>query len=74
MEFAPKQWWQTWTGFWHETKAEMRKVTWPNRNEVVGTTGVVLIATIFFGVFLWVCDLAFYHALSVLFGWFGASV
>jgi len=52
----------------------MKKVTWPNWNEVTTTTIVVLIATIIFAVYLWGCDVVFYQAISFLFSKFGASV
>jgi preprotein translocase SecE subunit len=51
----------------------MKKVTWPTRNEVVGTTTVVIVATIVFALFLWGCDLVFYKAIDYLFTTFGAS-
>jgi preprotein translocase subunit SecE len=59
--------------FWHDTKSEMRKVTWPSRHEVVGTTGVVLGAVVILGVYLWLCDLAFYRAIDYIFRTFGAG-
>src|SRR2546430_828984 len=37
----PKEWWLTTRDFFRDTNAEMKKVTWPSRNEVVGTTVVV---------------------------------
>ncbi|HVT43960.1 MAG TPA: preprotein translocase subunit SecE [Thermoanaerobaculia bacterium] len=72
MQFAPRAWWQSIREFWSETKAEMKKVTWPARREVVSTTGVVLAATIFFGIYLWICDLIFYRLIDFLFTQFGA--
>jgi preprotein translocase subunit SecE len=69
----PKEWITTTREYWRETTAEMKKVTWPNRNEVVGTTVVVLVATIVFALFLWGCDLVFYKAIDFLFRTFGAS-
>ncbi len=70
----PKQWWITSRDFWREMIAEMKKVTWPTRPEVVGTTVVVLIATIVFALFLWGCDLVFYQITNFLFSKFGASI
>jgi preprotein translocase subunit SecE len=69
----PKQWWGSVREFFRETNAEMKKVTWPTNNEVVGTTTVVIVATIVFALFLWACDLAFYKAIDFLFTRFGAS-
>ena len=42
--------------FYHAVVQEMRKVTWPTRNEVWSTTLVVLIAVLFFGFYLWGVD------------------
>lgn len=43
--------------FYRDVKAEMKKVSWPTRQEVYGTTTVVLIAVFFFGFFLWGSDI-----------------
>ncbi len=43
--------------FYHDVKLEMRKTSWPTRNEVWSTTLVVLIAVVFFGFYLWGIDL-----------------
>jgi preprotein translocase subunit SecE len=69
----PKQWWVATREFVRDTTAEMKKVTWPTRNEVVGTTVVVLVATFFFAIFLWGCDFIFYRAIDYLFMKFGAG-
>lgn len=69
----PKQWWTSVQEFFRDTSGEMKKVTWPGKNEVIGTTTVVIVATIVFAIFLWVCDLAFYKAIDFLFTRFGAS-
>ena len=42
--------------FSHDIKLEMRKTTWPTRNEVWSTTVVVMIAVFFFGFYLWGVD------------------
>jgi preprotein translocase subunit SecE len=70
----PKQWVSSTKEFWRDTSSELKKVTWPSRNEVVGTTVVVIVTTIVFGVFLWVCDYGFGKAIVWLLKTFGASV
>jgi len=42
--------------FLKEVKVELKKVTWPNRPEVIGTTIVVIIAVFIFGIFLFLTD------------------
>jgi preprotein translocase subunit SecE len=54
-------WWQRLTMFLREVAAETKKVTWPSRDEVVATTVVVIAASFIFGIFLYVCDLAFFR-------------
>jgi preprotein translocase subunit SecE len=69
----PKQWVGATREFYGDTVAEMKKVTWPTRNEVIGTTVVVLVSTIVFALFLWGCDVVFYKAINFLFTRFGTS-
>jgi preprotein translocase subunit SecE len=38
--------------FVHDVRIEMKQVTWPSRDDVVSTTGVVIATVAFFGVFL----------------------
>ena len=40
-----------------EVRAELKKVAWPNRREVVNSTIVVLIAVIFMGTLIFLYDL-----------------
>lgn len=42
--------------FYQNVKLELRKTSWPTRNEVWSTTVVVLIAIFFFGFYLWGVD------------------
>ena len=70
----PKEWVGGVKDFWRDTTSEMKKVTWPGRQEVVSTTVVVVIATVVFAVFLWGCDLVFYKAIDFLFTKFGAGI
>ena len=39
--------------FLQETRVEMKKVTWPTRDDVVSTTGVVLATVAFFAIYLY---------------------
>jgi preprotein translocase subunit SecE len=69
----PREWIANAREGWHNVLAEMQKVTWPGRNEVVGTTVVVLVATVVFAVYLWGCDLVFFKLIDLLFHNFGAA-
>src|SRR5437588_386056 len=48
----PREWIASTREGWNNVIAEMKKVTWPGRNEVVGTTVVVIIATVVFPVYI----------------------
>ena len=43
-------------GFLADVRTEIGKVTWPTRNEVRGTTIIVLITVFFFGFYLYGLD------------------
>jgi len=57
--------------FLHDVRVEMKQVTWPSKDDVVSTTWVVIATVAFFGVFLWIVDLAVQHGVSALFKKFG---
>ena len=44
---------------YRETRAELKKVSWPSRKEVFRHTQVVIAAIVFIGLALWLVDLAF---------------
>jgi preprotein translocase subunit SecE len=56
---AKIRWYKRFVNFLKETKAELKKVTWPSKNEVTSTTIVVIIATVFFGFYLFFMDVLF---------------
>jgi preprotein translocase subunit SecE len=43
--------------FFAEVKSELKKVTWPSKQEVYATTLVVILTTIFFGFYLYGLDI-----------------
>jgi preprotein translocase subunit SecE len=53
-------------GFFSEVRTEMGKVTWPTREELIGSTGVVLMTMFIIVVFVGIADLAFSFFLSHL--------
>jgi preprotein translocase subunit SecE len=57
--------------FLHDTRVELRQVTWPTREDVFSTTWVVLVTVAFFGVFLWLVDLGVNRAVQAIFKKFG---
>ena len=59
--------------FLTQVKNEMERVTWPTQKEVYATTLVVILTSIFFGVYLWSIDLVLTRLARMLFSMFGAS-
>ncbi len=43
--------------FLSETRSELRKVTFPPRDEVISTTIVVIITSVIFAFYLWMADI-----------------
>jgi preprotein translocase subunit SecE len=59
-----ERWYKRFWNFLREARAELKKVTWPSREEVMATTVVVIASIVFFGFFLFFCDIAFSWAIS----------
>ena len=66
-------WWGRSRRFLSEVRNEMGRVTWPSQKEVVATTIVVILTSIFFGVYLWLVDLGLNKTLGWLYRAFGAA-
>lgn len=49
-----------------ETRAEIKKVTWPSRKDLFQHTEVVITSIILVGAVLWVIDFAFAKVLNLL--------
>jgi preprotein translocase subunit SecE len=52
--------------FGAEVRQEMQKVTWPSREELMGSTGVVLGTMLLLSVFIGVVDFIMTSALSLV--------
>lgn len=55
-----------WKKFLREVRAELKKVSWPNRKELAANTGVVLVAVVIVAVMIWVIDTAFTEVLRFI--------
>lgn len=53
--------------FFRESYAELRKVTWPSREEVGNSTKIVLISVSLIAVFLGLVDYVFFQAIDLIF-------
>ena len=65
------RWYKRFFAFLREVKAELKKVTWPSKNEVYSTTVVVILATFFFGFYLFFMDIIFSWVIKQIKGIFG---
>ena len=63
--------WKRWQTFLREVRAELKKVTWPKRKEVQGTTIVVIVTCFIFGFFLWAVDVVMGQVLTWLYASLG---
>jgi len=58
--------------FLSEVRNELKRVTWPTQREVYATTIVVILVSMFFGVYLWLLDIGMDRIVRWIFGRFGA--
>jgi len=65
-------WWSRSRRFLSEVRNEMARVTWPTRREVYATTLVVILTSVFFGVYLYGIDLILSKAIGWIFQTFAA--
>jgi preprotein translocase subunit SecE len=68
-----KDWWPATRSFFRDAWLEMKKVSWPSKNEVMGTTVVVIVACFVFGFYLFVVDLGLSWLIERVFQWSGVS-
>lgn len=66
--------WSGRTGqFYTDVRGEVKKVSWPSRDEVVSTTVVVIAATFFFGLYLGLVDYVLGLGLNRILSFFGTG-
>ena len=66
-------WWGRSRRFLTEVRNETARVTWPSRKEVYATTFVVILTSIFFGLYLWLVDLGLAQIIGSLYRTLGAA-
>ena len=52
--------------FFSEVRAEMQKVTWPTREELISSTGVVLVTMLLLSTFIGIADFVLSYVLAVI--------
>ncbi|MBI4574605.1 MAG: preprotein translocase subunit SecE [candidate division NC10 bacterium] len=61
-----QEWWGTTLRFLKEVRVEMKKVTWPQRKEIIGSTAVVIVASFLVSFFLGFVDLVLQKLLGFI--------
>jgi preprotein translocase subunit SecE len=56
--------------YYTEVRTELKKVTWPTRREVYGTTIVVIATVFFFGIYLALVDVVLSYGVNRIFAFF----
>ena len=51
-----------------ETRAEVKKVSWPSRSRMIRSTLIVLITVVIFGIFIGGIDFMFFQILKLFLG------
>jgi preprotein translocase subunit SecE len=59
--------------FLSEVRNELKRVTWPSRKEVYATTVVVILFSVFFGLYLFALDYGLNSIVQWIFARFGAA-
>lgn len=54
--------------FWRETTGELKKVSWPTRQEAIQLTKIVIVVMVLVGAILGSLDLLFSRMFGLLFG------
>jgi preprotein translocase subunit SecE len=62
--------WQRLRDYYQEVKIEMKRVTWPGKQEVYGTTVMVLITSFAFAAFFYLCDRVSYWSIHHVLSYF----
>ncbi len=58
--------WGSTVQFLREVRVELKKVTWPSRNEIIGSTAVVIMASFVVSFFLGFVDLVLQKVLGII--------
>ena len=68
-----KKWVQDTKDYVSELKLEMKRVTWPSQAEVYATTVVVILVSVFFGIYLFILDYGINSLVQWIVRRFGAA-
>jgi len=55
-----------WKKFFREVKAELKKVSWPSKKELISNTGIVFVAVVLVSGLIWAIDATFTQVLRFI--------
>jgi len=55
------------TKYWGETQLEIKKVAWPTRDEMIGSTIATIVISTIVAIFIWVADIGISKAVVAAF-------
>jgi preprotein translocase subunit SecE len=61
-------WLSSFRNYLREVVYELKKVVWPSRKQTIGTTAIVVIVVMIFGIYLGIIDSIFSHVMRWLLG------
>jgi len=53
-------------GFFNDIKLEMAKVSWPTKDELIGSTVIVIVSLAILSFFIGVCDVALSKIVNII--------
>jgi preprotein translocase subunit SecE len=56
--------------YFSDVRGEMRRVTWPSKQEIYGTTVMVVVTTFIFAFYFAICDWGFRHFVGNILDYF----
>ncbi len=65
-----KSFWKQIQDYVSDVRVEMKRVTWPGKQEIYGTTVMVILTTFLFGIYFWICDQGFSRAVASVLTYF----
>ena len=61
--------WQEMRRYFDDVRTEMKRVTWPGKQEIYSTTIMVILTTFLFGFYFFLCDEVFVRLVSRILAW-----
>jgi preprotein translocase subunit SecE len=53
--------------YWAETQLELKKIAWPSREEMIGSTAATIVISSLVAFFIWVADMGISQAVIAMY-------